>query len=204
MDLYRIDLAAVVNKYIGETERNLNQVFSRAEELDVVLLLDEGDALMASRTDVRNANDRYANLETNYLLQRLENYEGIVIVTTNAVNRIDSAFTRRFDVVIDFGPPDIAERWMIWQNHLSQLHAVTQAFLQEVAGHCALTGGQIRNAALHATLLALREGVQVGDGHLEAAVRREYRKAGTACPLAPKFITHSQGDYLRPFTAEVR
>jgi len=204
IDLYRIDLAAVVNKYIGETERNLNLVFSRAEELDVVLLLDEGDALMTSRTDVRNANDRYANLETNYLLQRLENYEGIVIITTNAVNRIDPAFTRRFDVIIDFAPPDIAERWMIWQNHLPQFHAVDQAFLQEVAGHCALTGGQIRNAALHATLLALKDGVQVSDWHLEAAVRREYRKAGTAYPLAPKFTTRSQGDYLRPFTAEVR
>jgi len=105
MDLYRVDLAAVVNKYIGETERNLNQVLSRAEELDVVLLLDEGDALMSNRTEVSNANDRYANLETNYLLQRLENYEGILIITTNAGNRIDTAFARRLDMIIDFTPP---------------------------------------------------------------------------------------------------
>src|SRR5262249_40443285 len=118
MDLYRVDLAAVVNKYIGETERNLNEVLSRAEELDVILLLDEGDALMTRRTDVSNANDRYANLETNYLLQRLEVYEGIIIITTNAAQRIDSAFMRRLDVVVDFGKPDVEERRRLWLKHL--------------------------------------------------------------------------------------
>ncbi|MCP4288529.1 MAG: AAA family ATPase, partial [Gammaproteobacteria bacterium] len=92
MDLYRVDLAAVINKYIGETEKNLHRVLSRAEELDVILLLDEGDALLGKRTEVKSANDRYANLETNYLLQRLENYQGIVVVTTNAGENIDSAF----------------------------------------------------------------------------------------------------------------
>ena len=96
--LYRVDLAAAVNKYIGETEKNLERVFEAAEELDVVLLLDEGDALLAGRTGVSNANDRYANLETNYLLQRLETYDGILIVTTNAAERIDGAFPRRMDV----------------------------------------------------------------------------------------------------------
>src|SRR5205085_9337809 len=113
MDLYRLDLSAVVNKYIGETEKNLNQVFARAEELDVLLLLDEGDALLTRRTDVQTSTDRYANLETNYLLQRLESFEGILIVTTNAINRIDDAFKRRMDVVVDFRPPDVAERWTI-------------------------------------------------------------------------------------------
>jgi len=101
MDLYRLDLSAVVNKYIGETEKNLDQVFARAEELDVILLLDEGDALLTQRTSVQTSNDRYANLETNYLLQRLESFEGILIVTTNAVDRIDNAFQRRMDVVVD-------------------------------------------------------------------------------------------------------
>lgn len=183
MDVYRVDLAAVVNKYIGETERNLNQVLSRAEELDVVLLLDEGDALMTNRTDVRNANDRYANLETNYLLQRLEVYEGIVIITTNAGNRIDNAFLRRIDAIIDFAQPGAAERWQIWQSHLPATHTIQPAFLQEVATRCVLTGGQIRNAALHATLLAVESAESVGDRHIEKAVQREYRKAGTACPL---------------------
>ena len=101
MDLYRVDLAAVVNKYIGETEKNLHRVLSTAEDLDVVLLLDEGDALLGARTEVRSSNDRYANLETNYLLQRLENYQGIVLITTNAGENIDSAFQRRMDVVAE-------------------------------------------------------------------------------------------------------
>src|SRR5262249_42841761 len=100
LDVYRVDLAAVINKYIGETEKNLHRVLSRAEALDVVLLLDEGDALLGSRTEVRTANDRYANLETNYLLQRLETYQGIVVVTTNLGDNIDTAFQRRMDVVV--------------------------------------------------------------------------------------------------------
>ena len=204
MDLYRVDLAAVVNKYIGETERNLSQVLSRAEELDVVLLLDEGDALMTRRTEVRNANDRYANLETNYLLQRLETYEGIAIVTTNAGQRIDSAFLRRLDVIVDFAPPEAAERWLLWQLHLPRAHAVSPALLEEVAGRCALTGGQIRNAALHATLLALGDAATVGDAHLEAAVQREYRKAGAAYPLRPKPAAQGQLDRLRQLAAELR
>jgi ATP-dependent 26S proteasome regulatory subunit len=183
MDVYRVDLAAVVNKYIGETERNLNHVLSRAEELDVVLLLDEGDALMTNRTDVRNANDRYANLETNYLLQRLETYEGIVIITTNAGNRIDNAFLRRIDAIVDFVQPGAAERWQIWQSHLPTTHTIQPAFLQEVTTRCVLTGGQIRNAALHATLLAVESAESVNNMHVEKAVQREYRKAGAACPL---------------------
>jgi hypothetical protein len=206
MDLYRVDLAAVVNKYIGETERNLNQVFSRAEELDVLLLLDEGDALMASRTDVRNANDRYANLETNYLLQRLENYEGIVVITTNAAQRIDNAFLRRLDAVIDFTPPDAPERLLIWQSHLPAANRVSAAFLTEIAGRCELTGGQIRNATLRATLLAAGDGTQVNDSYLEAAVLREYHKAGASYPLHQQtntYRTQGQVEYMRRFTAHM-
>jgi hypothetical protein len=183
MDLYRVDLAAVVNKYIGETERNLNQVLSRAEELDVLLLLDEGDALMTRRTEVRNANDRYANLETNYLLQRLETFEGIAIITTNAGQRIDGAFLRRLDVIVEFTPPDAQERWLIWDSHLPADHRVDPGLLDEIAFRCVLTGGQIRNAALHATLLA-GAGHALRDEHLEAALQREYRKAGAAYPVA--------------------
>lgn len=198
MDLYRVDLAAVVNKYIGETERNLNLVLSRAEELDVILLLDEGDALMTRRTDVRNANDRYANLETNYLLQRLETYEGIVIITTNAGQRIDEAFLRRLDVIIDFPAPEAAERWLIWQMHLPRSHAVSPGFLDDVANRCALTGGQIRNAALHATLLATN-GDLVGNSHVEQAVQREYRKAGAAYPMRATRSDGSQLSQVRQF-----
>ncbi len=182
-DLYRLDLSAVVNKYIGETEKNLAQVFARAEELDVILLLDEGDALLTQRTDVQNANDRYANLETNYLLQRIESFSGILLITTNAADRIDSAFQRRLDVVIDFRSPDAAERWFMWQLHLPSTHAVPQNFLDEAAHRCVLSGGQIRNIVLHAALLALDAGEALGAVHLEAALHREYRKAGAVCPL---------------------
>src|SRR5262245_58986524 len=183
MDLYRLDLSAVVNKYVGETEKNLNQVFARAEELDVILLLDEGDALLTARTDVGNANDRYANLETNYLLQRLESFDGILIVTTNAADRIDAAFQRRMDVVISFPPPDIMERWAIWQMHLPVAHAVDEALLWEINERCVFTGGQIRNAVLHASLLALDNGGTITSAYIENAVRREYRKTGSICPL---------------------
>lgn len=182
-DLYRVDLAAVVNKYIGETEKNLEHAFSCAEELDVMLLLDEGDALLTRRTDVGSSNDRYANLETNYLLQRVESFTGILVVTTNAGDRIDGAFARRMDVVVDFPLPQAEQRRAIWDLHLPAGHAVAEALLWDVAQRCALSGGQIRNAALHAALLAFDRGTPLGDSDLLAAVRREYRKSGGVCPL---------------------
>ena len=193
LDIYRIDLSTVVNKYIGETEKNLNRLFSHAEELDVVLLLDEGDSLLTQRTAVGNANDRYANLETNYLLQRIESFQGILIITTNAGDRIDQAFQRRMDVVIEFPMPDPAERWEIWTSHLPDNHQVSSAFLTEVVARCALSGAQIRNVVLHASLLALQETSAAGsqpasisDLWLNQALQREYRKAGAICPI--KFI----------------
>jgi hypothetical protein len=185
LDVYRVDLAAVINKYIGETEKNLHRVLSRAEALDVVLLLDEGDALLGNRTEVRSANDRYANLETNYLLQRLESYQGIVVVTTNLGDNIDPAFQRRMDVVVPFFAPQPEERWQILDLHLPPDHVVEPAFLRRLASTCQLTGGQLRNAALHAALLALdTDADAVTTAHLEEAVRSEYRKAGAAYPLA--------------------
>jgi AAA+ superfamily predicted ATPase len=204
-DVYRVDLASVVNKYIGETEKNLSQLLARAEELDVILLIDEGDALMTNRTDVKSANDRYANLETNYLLQRLETYQGIVIVTTNAGNRIDAAFQRRFDIIIDFQPPDPYERLLMWQHHLPSRHNVNPACLQEIAHHCALIGGQIRNAALYASLLAVdagRDG-EISDADLSAAVQREYRKAGASYPLQEPAIGNAHNGALDKFLADL-
>lgn len=183
MDLYRINLATVINKYIGETEKNLNLVLSRAEELPVILLLDEGDSLLTQRTGVQTSNDRYANLETDFLLQRLESFDGIIIVTTNAGEHIDSAFLRRMDVVIDFRPPDVTERWTLWKMFLPAANSVDDAVLDEIASRCALTGGQIRNAVLHAMLLALNNGGVVVSEYLESAVQREYRKKGAVCPL---------------------
>jgi hypothetical protein len=194
MDLYRVDLAAIVNKYIGETEKNLHRVLSRAEALDVLLLLDEGDALLGGRTEVRSANDRYANLETNYLLQRLENYQGIVVVTTNLGDNIDSAFQRRMDIVVPFLLPGTEQRWRILDLHLPEDHAVPVEMLDRIASSCHLSGGQLRNAALHASLLALDEGAAaVAPHHLEAAISSEYRKSGAAYPLAERSIQPRHG-----------
>jgi SpoVK/Ycf46/Vps4 family AAA+-type ATPase len=163
----------------------LHRVLSRAEELDVILLLDEGDALLSNRTEVKSANDRYANLETNYLLQRLENYQGIVVVTTNAGQYIDNAFQRRMDVLVNFIPPRADERCRIWRLHLPENHSVAPDFLDLVSARCAMTGGQIRNAALGATLLAMNGGGGIiSSRHVEEAVRSEYRKAGALCPLS--------------------
>lgn len=184
MDIYRVDLAGVVNKYIGETEKNLDRVFTQAEELDIILLLDEGDSLMTQRTDVKGSNDRYANLETNFLLQRLENYEGIILITTNAAQRIDQAFVRRIDVVIDFALPEAEQRRTLWLLHLPGQHDVRQDFLDRVVQRCELTGGQIRNVALHAGLLAMKRQQTVGSEDLVAALQREYRKASMPYPLA--------------------
>ena len=184
MDVYRVDLASVVNKYIGETEKNLNRIFTYAEELDIILLLDEGDSLMTQRTDVKGANDRYANLETNFLLQRLESYEGIILVTTNASQRIDQAFIRRLDVVVDFVLPEAEQRRLLWELHLPLSHAVEEAFLERAVQRCKLTGGQIRNTALHAGLLALHDERPITAEDLTAALQREYRKAGHPYPLS--------------------
>lgn len=184
MDLYRVDLASIVNKYVGETEKNLSRLLARAEELDVILLIDEGDSLMSGRTEVRSANDRYANLETNYLLQRLETYEGIVFVTTNTGGRIDTAFERRFDAVVRFSLPDARERLRLWQLHLPVSKELPVAFLEEIALTCVLTGGQIRNAALHAALLAASGQRTVTADDVRTAIQREYRKAGVASPLS--------------------
>ena len=183
LDLFRLNLAGVVDKYLGETEKNLEQAFSCAEEADVVLLIDEGDALLTQRTAVRTSNDRYANLETNYLLQRLESFDGIVVITTNAGERIDDAFRRRMDVVVDFTAPDEAQRWAIWQLHLPAQHTIPAVLVAELAERCVLTGGQIRNAVLHAAVLALDDCCPISAQHLARAVRREHAKSGLVCPM---------------------
>jgi hypothetical protein len=183
LDLYRLDLSAVVNKYVGETEKNLNQVLSRAEDLNIILLLDEGDSLLTNRTAVQSSNDRYANLETNFLLQRIESFEGILFITTNALQRIDGAFQRRMDFIIEFRSPEADQRRELWEIHLPPNHEVAESCIYEVARRCSLSGGQIRNASLHAALLALARGSAVTEQDVERSVFREYQKMGAVCPL---------------------
>jgi len=192
LDVYRVDLAALMNKYIGETEKNLSRVLSQAEDLDVILLLDEGDSLMSRRTDVKTAQDRFANLETNYLLQRLEAYLGILVVTTNLGSAIDNAFRRRIDVIVPFHLPGPEERWRLWQVHLPSAHRIPADDIENIALRYEMTGGQIRNAAIHAALLALEDGPgAIAAHHLKEAIRGEYRKAGAAIPVVEN--GHSDG-----------
>jgi hypothetical protein len=191
LDAYRLDLATVVDKYLGETEKNLERALGSAEAANALLLIDEGDALLTRRTAVQTANDRYANLETNFLLQRLESFEGILLITSNAPERIDGAFRRRMDVIVDFRTPEAPERLRILALHLPAEHDVSEDLLRTIAVRCALTGGQLRNAVLHAELLALEHDGTIGDHELEAAVRREYRQSGARCPLPAREAAHA-------------
>ena len=196
---YRVDLAAIFDKYVGETEKHIDQVLAAAEQLDCVLIIDEGDTLLGTRTDGSTANDRYANLETNFLLQRLEEYTGIVVVTSNAGDRIDPAFARRMDTTITFPRPRATQRVAIWRLHLPAGHAVDDEALWELAVGNRLTGGQIRNAALYARMLALDDEGQVQGRHVDAAIALEYRKSGRLLPGGRRAVNdgaHRRDDFL--------
>jgi len=182
--LVRVDLAAVVSKYIGETEKNLAHLLSRAEHLDAVLLFDEADSLFGARTDVKQANDRYANMQTNYLLQRLETFHGVALLTSNSKARFDDAFLRRLDSVVQFPLPDVAERRTLWSLHLGDAPALDAGVLSAVAALVDLPGGHIRNAVLTAALLARQRGIDspLDADDLREALALEYRKLGQRAP----------------------
>ena len=180
MALVRVDLAAVSSKYIGETEKNLGELFARAEHADVILLFDEADAMFGKRTELRDANDRYANQQTNYLLQRIETFEGIVLLTSNSRSRFDSAFTRRLDAIIEFPAPAAEERRALWLAHLGGAHALAPAELNRLAAGCDFSGGHIRNVVLGARARA--GGAPIGLPALAPALAAEYRKLGKSVP----------------------
>ncbi len=180
--LFRVDLSSVLSKYIGETEQNLSALLSAAEHANVVLLFDEADALFGKRTDVRHSNDRFANSLTNYLLTRIETFEGIAILTSNSRTRFDDAFTRRLDLVIDFPHPSPEQRRTLWTKHLGE-KVLAPAVLNRLAVTCNLTGGQIRNVALTASVVADREDADVvSEAHITKALSLEYRKMGKPLP----------------------
>lgn len=182
LPLYRVDLASVTSKYIGETEKNLAELFARAEHAEVVLLFDEADSLFGKRTDVKDANDRFANQQTNYLLQRIESYEGITLLTSNSRARFDSAFTRRLDAIIEFPAPGPEERRALWLAHLGDGHRLDAAVLNRLAASCDLAGGHIRNAVLAAAAIARQRGDAMTEIDLVAALAAEYRKLGKPLP----------------------
>ncbi len=180
LDLFRIDLATVVSKYIGETEKNLDRIFAAAEGSNAVLLFDEADALFGKRSEVRDAHDRYANVEVAYLLQRIESYAGAVILTTNLRHNIDASFLRRLDLVVDFPFPEPRERERLWQRLLPAAAHRQESDIEIpfLAARFKLAGGSIRNAALAAALLAAEEGAPIAMGHVVRAVALEYDKLG--------------------------
>jgi SpoVK/Ycf46/Vps4 family AAA+-type ATPase len=180
LDLYRIDVSNVVSKWIGETEKNLKQVFDQAEAHGGVLLFDEADALFGKRaSDVKSSTDRYANLEVNYLLQRMEGYEGIVLLTTNLETGIDEAFRRRLNFRVRFLAPDVDEREQLWQLMIPSSVPRGEALdFAEVAERYDMPGGNIKNAALRAAILAAAEGSRLMTRHLCTAAEREFTEIG--------------------------
>jgi SpoVK/Ycf46/Vps4 family AAA+-type ATPase len=153
--VYRIDLSQVVSKYIGETEQNLEKIFNLAENKEWILLFDEADALFGKRTSTKSSNDRYANQEVSYLLQRVERFNGLVILTSNFKNNIDDAFLRRFNSIIKFSKPTMEERIKLWTQTLPKNVKVEKQIIQQLAANYELTGAQIVSAIMHASLLAL-------------------------------------------------
>jgi hypothetical protein len=179
LDLYVTELSALVDKYVGETEKNLERLFAQAERVNAVLLFDEADAVFGKRSDTKDARDRYANMESSYLLQRLESFDGVAVLTTNLRGNIDDAFTRRFDLVVDFPFPDGDLRRALWAGCLSgPVPVAGDIDLDRVAGEFELAGGSIRAAAITAAYLAAAAGRPVGMGDVLAGARREYRKLG--------------------------
>lgn len=186
LPLYRVDLSAMTSKWIGETEKNISTLLDTAEHGDVLLFFDEADSLFGSRTEVSDSHDRYANAQTNFLLQRIEDYTGVAILATNSRDRFDAAFARRLDMVLEFPLPDSAARRQLWDRHLGSGHAIPPSKLDQVAAAVDFAGGHVRNVVLAAAARAKAAGRPIAVGDLHEAVAEEYAKLGrTAPPLAP-------------------
>ena len=179
LELYVIDLSTVIDKYIGETEKNLDRIFTEAARVNGVLLFDEADAIFGKRSEVRDARDRYANVEVAYLLQRMERFDGLAILTTNLRANLDEAFTRRLDVIVDFPMPDEHSRHALWRMHLPRaLPQSPDLDLAFMAHRFRLSGGHVRNICTTAAFLAAERSGEVTMADLVRGTEREYRKLG--------------------------
>jgi SpoVK/Ycf46/Vps4 family AAA+-type ATPase len=179
LDLYRVDLARITSKWIGETEKNLAEVFDAAEDGQALVLFDEADSLFAKRTEVKSSVDRYANLEVNYLLQRLDTFEGVAILTTNLEGSIDMAFKRRMSLRLAFPFPDEEMRIRLWAAHIPpEVPTLGDFDFADLARRFPMSGGYIRNSALRAAFLAAQESRPLGQEHLLRAINLEYRELG--------------------------
>ncbi|MFI7383778.1 AAA family ATPase [Streptomyces sp. NPDC049813] len=179
MDLYVVDLSTVVDKYIGETEKNLERIFTEASAVNAVLLFDEADAIFGKRSEVKDSRDKHANIESAYLLQRMESFDGIAVLTTNLRANLDEAFTRRLDVVADFPVPDAAQRLALWERCVgARLPRADDLDLAFCADRFELAGGSIRSCAVTAAYLAAESAAPLTMAQLVSAVAQEYRKLG--------------------------
>jgi SpoVK/Ycf46/Vps4 family AAA+-type ATPase len=185
LDLYKIDLSTVVSKYIGETEKNLSRVFKEAETSNAMLFFDEADALFGKRSEVKDSHDRYANIEVNYLLQKMEEHEGIVVLATNFSKNVDEAFLRRLHFAVLFPSPERDERWQIWRQVFpAEAPLGRDLDLEFLARRFKITGGNIKNIALGAAFLAQADGAAIGMRHVILATKREFQKMGKICAKA--------------------
>lgn len=185
LDLYKIDLATVVSKYIGETEKNLDRIFKEAQDSNSILFFDEADAIFGKRSEVRDSHDRYANIEIAYLLQKMEEYQGIVILATNLRKNLDEAFARRMHFSVEFPFPEEEDRFCIWQKAFPETAPLSQDIdLIFMARQFKITGGNIKNIALSAAFLAVEDSGMVTMEHLIRATKREYQKMGKLCTEA--------------------
>jgi adenylate kinase family enzyme len=183
LDLYRVDLSTIVSKYVGETSKNIERILSRAQRMDAILLFDEADALFGKRTDIKDAHDRFANTDTNYLLQAIEQFPGIAILASNRKTNIDAGFTRRLRYVMDFPKPDAGQRRQLWRRIAEELTGMERAAaldkdLIQLADLMELTGAQIKYALLSAVYMARREETSLGPSHLLRGLERELQKEG--------------------------
>ncbi|MFC2005108.1 AAA family ATPase [Chloroflexota bacterium] len=182
LDLYKIDLSAIVSKYIGETEKNLGRIFHEGQTSNAILFFDEADALFGKRSEVRDSHDRYANIEIAYLLQKMDEYEGVVILATNLRKNMDDAFARRMHFSVEFPVPDVSDRYRIWQTMFPTEAPLTKDIdFRFMAGQFKITGGNIKNIALSAAFLAAEDGGCIDIKNLIRATKREYQKMGKLC-----------------------
>jgi SpoVK/Ycf46/Vps4 family AAA+-type ATPase len=191
LELYKVDLSTLVSKYIGETEKNLDRIFIAAQEANAILFFDEADAIFGKRSEVKDAHDRYANIEVGYLLQKMEEYDGVVILATNLRKNIDDAFIRRMHMTIEFPFPEEPDRLRIWQKVFPpEAPLAKDVDLTFLAKQFKVTGGNIRNIALLAAFLAAEERAAIGMTQIVRAIKREYQKLG-------KLVTEADfGPYL--------
>jgi SpoVK/Ycf46/Vps4 family AAA+-type ATPase len=191
IDLYKIDLSSIVSKYIGETEKNLDRIFREGQTSNAILFFDEADALFGKRSDVRDSHDRYANIEVAYLLQRMDEYEGIVILATNLRKNMDEAFARRMHYTLEFPVPEEADRYRIWQTIFPVEAPLSKDLdLKFMARQFKITGGNIKNIALNAAFLATLNGGVISTETLIKATKREFQKIGKLC---------TEGDFAQYF-----